>query len=74
MFYVFPLQTNASVYETKTQQYLEFDVYYMFNDVQIDSSIDPVKVLQNTLKKQHEEMLSLALTIPQTGPTQRFNC
>ena len=64
MFYTFLLQTNDLVYETTTHQSLYFDVYELLNDVGIGSSIDPVKVLQKTLKKQHEEMVHLALAIP----------
>ena len=66
MFYIFMLQTGDSVYETPNQQYLEFDVYQLMKDKEISTSVDPLKVLQKTLKKQHEEMVRLALTIPQT--------
>ena len=65
MFYIFLLQTNDSIYETKTQQSIDFDVYELLNDADIGSSIEPVKVLHKTLKKQHVEVLRLALTIPQ---------
>ena len=66
MFNIFLLQTNYSGYEIATQQSLDFDVYQLFNDVEIGSSIEPLKVLQKTLKKQHEEMIRLELAIPQT--------
>ena len=64
MFYLFLLQTTDSIYETTTQQSLQFDVYQLFNDVNIGSSIDPLKVLQKPFKKQHEEMVHQALTVP----------
>ena len=49
-----------------TQQSIDFDVNKLLNDVDIGSSIDPVKVLQKTLTKLHAKMLHLAFTIPQT--------
>ena len=64
MFYIFLLQTNASVYETTTQQYLDFDVYELLNDTEIGSSIDSLKMLQKTLKNKHEEMVRLASIVP----------
>ena len=53
MFYIFLLQTNDSDYETTTQQSIYFDVNELLNDVDAGSSIDPVKVVEKTLKKQH---------------------
>ena len=66
MFYIFLLQTNDSVYETTTQQSSYFDVYELLNDVDIVSSIDPVKLIENTLKNIHADMLRLLFIIPQT--------
>ena len=66
MFYIFLLQTNDSVYQTATQESLDFDVYQLFNDAKIGTSVDPFKVLHKTLKKQNEEMVHLELTVPMT--------
>ena len=66
MFYIFLLQTNDLVYETATQQSIDFDVNELLNDVDIGSSIDLVNLLDKTLKKIHVEMLRLLFIIPQT--------
>ena len=50
MFYIFLLQTNDSVYETPTQQSIDFDVNKLLNDADIGSSIDLVNLLEKTLK------------------------
>ena len=64
------LQTNYSVYETATQQSLDFDVNKLLNDVDISSSLDLVKVLEKTLKKIHVNMLHLLFIIPQIDKTK----
>ena len=61
------LQTNDSVYETATQQSIDFDVNELLNDAENGSSIEPVKVVENTLKKIHVNMLRLLFIIPQTN-------
>ena len=66
MFYIFLLQTGESVYETPTQQYLQFDVYQLMKYKEISTSVDPLKVLQKTMEKQNEELVELSLTVPQT--------
>ena len=66
MFYIFLLQTNDLVYETTTQQSIDFNVYELLNDAEIGSSIDLVKVLEKTLKKIHADMLRLTFIILQT--------
>ena len=66
MFYIFLLQTGDSVYETPTQQSLQFDVYQLLKYNEIGTSIEPLKVLQKTIEKQNEELVLMALTVPQT--------
>ena len=52
MFYIFLLQTNDSLYEISSQQSIYFDVLHdLLNNDDIGSSIDPVKVIEKTLKK-----------------------
>ena len=63
MFYIFLLQTNDSVYETTTQQSIDFDVNELLNDVEIDSSLDPVKVIEKTLKNINVDILCLLFII-----------
>ena len=65
MFYIFLLQTNDLVYETARQQSIDFDVNELLNDVDIGSSIDPVKVLEKTLKNIYADMFHMAFIIPQ---------
>ena len=66
MFYIFLLQTNDLVYETTTQQSIDFDVNELLNDVGIGSSLDQVKLLENTLKTIHVDVFRLLFIIPQT--------
>ena len=51
------LQTRDSVYETPTQQSLQFDVSRLIKDNEIGTSVDPLKVLQKTMEKQNEELI-----------------
>ena len=60
------LQTNDSVYETIAQQFIDFDVNELLNDVGIGSYLDPVKVREKTLKKINADTLHLLSIIPQT--------
>ena len=64
MFYIFLLQTNDSVYETTSQQSIEFDVNELLNDADIGSSLDPFKVIDKTLKKINANILRLLFIIP----------
>ena len=64
MFYIFLLQTNDLVYETPTQQSINFDVNELLNDADIGSSLDPVKLIEKTLKKINVDMLRLLFIIP----------
>ena len=57
MFYIFLLQTNDLVYETTTQQSIDFDVNELLNDDDIGSSIELMKVLQKTLKNNMQKCL-----------------
>ena len=66
MFYIFMLQTGDLVYETPTQQSLQFDVYQLMKDKEISTSVDPLKVLQKTMEKQNEELVELSFPVPQT--------
>ena len=66
MFYIFLLQTNDSVYETKSQLSIDFDVNELLNDADIGSYLDPVKVIEKTLKKINADILRLLFIIPQT--------
>ena len=66
MFYIFVLQTSDLVYETTTQQSIDFDVKELLNNVDIGSSLDPIKVIEKTLKKNNADMLHLLFIIPQT--------
>ena len=51
MFYIFLFQSNDSVYETASQQSIAFDVHELLHGAEIGSSLDPVKVIEKTLKK-----------------------
>ena len=64
MFNIFLLLTNDSDYETKTQQSIDFDVNKLLNDDDIGFSIDPMKLLEKTLKNIHADMLRLLFIIP----------
>ena len=66
MFYIFLLQANDLLYETTTQRSIDFDVNELLNDSYIDSSINPVKLLENTLKTIDADMLRLLFIVPQT--------
>ena len=66
MFYIFLLQTNDSVYETPTQQSIDFDVNELLNDADNGSSLDLVKVIEKTLKKFNTDILCLLFIILQT--------
>ena len=59
------MQTNDSVYETTTQQSIDFDVNDLLNDADIGSSLELVKVIENTLKKINADMLCLLFIISQ---------
>ena len=63
MFYVFLLQTNDLVFEIATQQSIDFDVNELLNDADIGSFLDPMNLLENTLKKFHVDMLFLLFII-----------
>ena len=64
MFYIFLLQTNYSVYETTSQQSIDFDVNELLNDDDIGYSLDLVKVIEKTLKKINVDILLLLFIIP----------
>ena len=66
MFYIYFLQTNDSVYETTSQQSIDFDVNELLNNADIGSSIKPVKVIEKTFKKINVDILHLLFIIPQT--------
>ena len=66
MFYIFLLQTHDSVYEIETQQSIDFNVNELMNDVDIGSSLNPMKVIEKTLKKINADILHLLFMIPQT--------
>ena len=66
MFYIFLLQTNDSVYETTTQQSIDFEVNDLLNDADIGSSLDMIKVIEKTLKQINEYILHLLFIILQT--------
>ena len=70
MFYIFLLQTGDSVYETSSQHSLQFDVSQLMKDNEISGSADPLRVLQQTMEKQNEELVSFTLTVPQTEETK----
>ena len=67
MFYIFLLQTNDSAYETKSQQSIDFDVCDFLNNVDIGSSLDPVKVIEKTLKNINVDIFCMLFIIPQTN-------
>ena len=52
MFYIFMLQIGDSIYETPTQQSLQFDVCQLMKDKKISTSVDLLKVLQKTMEKK----------------------
>ena len=60
------LQTNDLVYETTSQQSIDFDVHELLNDDDIGFSLDPVKVIEKTLKKINVDILRLLFIILQT--------
>ena len=65
MFYIFLLQTNDSIYETRSHQSIDFDVNEFLNDANIGSSLDPIKVIENPLKKINANILRLLFIISQ---------
>ena len=58
-------QTGDSVYETPTQHSLQNEVSQLMRDSEIIGYANPLRVLQKTKEKQNEELILLALTIPQ---------
>ena len=66
MFCIFLLQRNDSVYETTSKRSIYFDVHGLLHNVDIGSSLDPVKVIEKTLKKNNEDILRLLFSILQT--------
>ena len=66
MFYIFFLLTNDLIYETTSHQSIDFDVNDLLNDADIGSSLEPVKVIENTLKEINVDILRLLFIIPQT--------
>ena len=67
MFYIFLLHTNDSVYETTSQQSIDFDVHELFNDGDISYSINLIKVIKKTLKFFYSDILRTLFIIPQIG-------
>ena len=65
MFYIFLFQTNDSVYETTSQQSIDFDVNELLNDVDVGSFLDPIKVIEKTLKTINVNILRPLFIIPQ---------
>ena len=55
------------MYETTSQQSIDFDVHELLNDAAIDYSLDPVKVIENILKKINEDILRLLFIVSQTN-------
>ena len=51
MFYIFLMHTNDSVYETSSQQSIDFDVNELLNDADIGSPLDLVKVIDKIFEK-----------------------
>ena len=66
MCYIFLLQTNYSVYKTSAQQSIDFDVNELLNNADLGSSLDPIKVIEKTLKKINVDILHILFIIPQT--------
>ena len=54
------------MYETASQQSIDFDVNELLNDAENGSSIDPSKVTEKTLKKINVDIIRLLFIIPQT--------
>ena len=54
------------MYETTSQQSIDFDVHELLHDGYIGSSLDPIKVIEKTLKKINKYILRLLLIILQT--------
>ena len=54
------------MYETTSQQSIDFDVHELLNDADIGSSLELVKVIEKTLKKIIVDILRLLFIIPQT--------
>ena len=53
------------MYETTSQQLRDFDVHELLNDVDIGSSLDPVKVIEKNFKKMNVNILHILFIIPQ---------
>ena len=66
MFYIFLLQTNDSMYETTSQQSIDFDVHELLNDANISHPIESVNLTEKTLKTINVDILRLLFIIPQT--------
>ena len=56
LFYIFLLQTTDSTYETMSEQSIALDVDELMCNVGIDSSLDPIKMIENTLRKFNKDL------------------
>ena len=66
IFYIVLLHTTDSAYETTLEQAITFDVDEMMHDAVIDSSLEPINMIENTLRKNNEYILLLLFIQLQT--------
>ena len=66
MFCIFLLQTTDSAYETTWEKSIAFDVDELMCDAGIGSSLDPIEMIEKTLRKINEDILCLLFIQPQT--------
>ena len=66
MFYIFLLQTIDLAYKTTSEQSIALDLNDFMCDYCIGSSLDPINMIDNSLKTVNEDILHLLFIVLQT--------
>ena len=61
------LQASYSTFGLASDKSIDIDVDEIMRDADIGSSLDPIKMIEKTLKKFNEDILRLLLIQPQTN-------
>ena len=64
MFYIFLLQVTNSTFDLASDKSIDIDVDEIMCDADIGSSLEPIKMIENTLKKSNEDILRLLFIQP----------
>ena len=67
MFYIFLLQDTDSTFDLASNKLIDIDVDEIMRDIDIGSSLDPIKMIDKTLKKINEDILRIVFIQPQTN-------